>query len=149
MWNPFARKKEEPQIPPFPKTLEQAEAIFFAYARDERPMDFLFEFYVMDVIGELPAETRAALDQLGTEVVNTPDWRSMVREDLHLSETFDIAALDLWYRNSDSLREQGESYHPWEFAIELADQYFADDSHVDVWPEGALEQAKERIAARR
>lgn len=148
MWNPFARKKA-PQSPAFPVTMDEAEDIFVAYLRNEVPMDFFFEFRVMEIIGALPEPTVSAIDSLGADVFEDSDWRTAVCEDLELSETFDIAVLDLWYRNVDILAARGEDYHPWEFARDFEDQYFADDSLVDVWPDGALDEAKARIAERR
>jgi hypothetical protein len=151
MWNPFARKSEPqaPQFPPFPESLDDVYSLLAPYMKDERPMDFFFEFYIMEVIGALPAQSIAALDAFSAEhgdIFATGDWRAEVRTSLNLSDTIDVAILDLWYRNSDTVREQGDKYHPWHFAINFADEYFADDSQVDVWADGALEAAKARIA---
>lgn len=146
MWNPFAKKK--PAAPPFPTDSDEVGAVFAAYMRNQAPMDFFFEFYIMDVIRALPESTQRAIDQFAVDEIEESDWRAMVRRELNLSDTFDIAAQDLWFRNSDTLKAQGEEYHPWEYAQELADAYFDDDSEVDVWPEGALEDAKARIALR-
>lgn len=149
----FGRKNyEPPEMPPFPASLDEVHDAIAPYMAQKRPLDFFFEFYVMEVIGQLPPETIAALDSFSNEypdIFETGDWRSEVRSGFELSDTIDIAILDLWYRNSEIALQRGTVYHPWHYAINFADNYFADGSQVDVWPGDALEAAKERIAAHR
>jgi hypothetical protein len=150
MRNVFARRRQrEPELPPFPSKPEEFKGLLVAYARQQRPMDLFFEFYIMEVIGQLPAESLAALDSFAAQnpkLVADGEWKAMVRRDLRLSETIDIAILDLWYRNSEIAGQQGITYHPWHYAINFSENYLAEDSQVDVWPDGALEAAKARIA---
>ena len=72
-----------------------------------------------------------------------------MRETLHLSNTIDIAILDLWYSNQDLAAQRGIEYSPMMFAQEFTDQYQKEGSKVDVWPPGALEKARARIQARK
>jgi len=64
-----------------------------------------------------------------------------------LSDTIDVAILDLWYRNREHFAgDDGVIDADW-FANIFIDEYYKEGSKVDVWPEGALEAAKMRIAA--
>ncbi|MFP3449733.1 hypothetical protein, partial [Pseudomonas sp. SIMBA_067] len=71
------------------------------------------------------------------------------RKALHLSETIDVAILDLWFINSAKASEAGGLYHPWSFAKDFLQQYLADGSQVDVWEGDAFKLAQARIAAAR
>jgi hypothetical protein len=64
-----------------------------------------------------------------------------------LSETFEVAVLDLWYRNSKIAADRGEILLVRDFAELFVDNCFLDDSQIDVWGPGALEAARARIAA--
>ena len=135
MW-PFSKKPKPATISEHPR-----------YAK--RPLNLLFEAFVLDVIGHLPDAKRQTLQAMNLQkVFNTraSEWRAVLRETLHLSETIEIAMLDLWYRNRETLREQGQEYDPIAFSQDFTDNYFADDTKVDVWPDGALDAAKQRIA---
>jgi hypothetical protein len=135
MW-PF-RKKPKPQ-----KVLEHPR-----YGK--QPINILFEALVLDVMGCLPEAKRQTLQAMNLQsIFNTKasEWRDVLRETLHLSDTIDIAILDLWYRNREALRKQGQEYDPVAFSQDFTDNYFVDQSKVDVWPAGALDAAKKRIA---
>ena len=134
MW-PFSKK-------PMPATISKHPR----YAN--QPINLLFEAFVLDVIGQLPAAKRQTLQAMNLQKVfstQASEWRAVLRDTLHLSDTIEVAILDLWYRNRKALREQGQDYDPVAFSQDFADNYFADDSKVDVWPEGALDAAKKRI----
>ncbi|MDH4139940.1 MAG: hypothetical protein OEV43_05150 [Coriobacteriia bacterium] len=153
MWNPFARKSEsprEPQMSPFPMSPDGVYSALEPYMRDEKPMDFFFEFYIMEVVGALPPETAEALDEFvkeNAEAFDTGDWRSEVHSGFGLSDTIGIAILDLWYRKSGPARQRVDEYYAQRFAIDFSAEYFSDDGEIDMWPEGELEAAKARIAA--
>lgn len=153
MWNPFARRGRSPrdlQASPFPTSLDAVHSALAPYLRDEKPMDFFFEFLIMEVIGALPRETAKALDEFtreNVEAFETGDWRSEVRVGFGLSDTIDIAILDLWYQNDGVRRQQVDRYYPWRFARDFSAEYFSNDGEIDEWPEGELEAAKARIAA--
>ncbi len=153
MWNPFARKSDSPrdlQSSPFPTSLDDVYSALDPYLRDEKPMDFFFEFLIMEVIGALPRETVKALDEFAgenAEAFETGDWRSEVRVGFGLSDTIDVAILDLWYQNDGVARQLVDRYYPWRFARDFSAEYFSNDGEIDEWPEGELEAAKARIAA--
>ena len=135
MW-PFSRKPKPTTILEHPR-----------YAKE--PINLLFEALILDVIGHLPDAKRQALQAMNLQkVFNTraSEWRAVLRETLHLSDTIDVAILDLWYRNRDVARQQGQEYDPVSFSQDFADHYLVDDSKVDVWPGDALEVARKRIA---
>jgi hypothetical protein len=115
-------------------------------------MSAFFEAYILDVIGELSDTRRNAVQAIDLQralTTTATEWRAVVRESLHLSDTIDIAILDLWYVNKRRLAQQGSACDPAEYAQRFADQYLAENSQIDVWPEGALEAAKKRIAQHR
>jgi hypothetical protein len=140
-----------PEMPPYPASLEELYEVFMPYYREKRPIDFFFELLILDVLDELPATTNAAVQQL---IMETPglfagaggDWKVGTRQKLHLSDTIDIAIQDLWIRNSKIALDQGWICHPWYFAKIFLQNYFPDDSQIDVWEGDALKEAKARIA---
>jgi hypothetical protein len=154
MWNPFARNGNSPQdqqTSPFPLSLDDVYAALEPYLRDEKPMDFFFEFLIMEVAGALPPQTAKALDEFvfeNAEAFDTGGWRSEVRAGFGLTETIDIAILDRWYENDGVARQRVDGNYPWRFAAEFAAEYFSIDCEIDEWDEGELEAARARIAAR-
>ncbi len=113
------------------------------------PIDYFFESYILDVVGQLPSEKAQAIQAMNLQKVfktKSNEWRESLRETLHLSNTIDIAILDLWYMNQDIARAKGLKYRAHEFAMNFVDQYMKDGSRVDVWAPGALASAKQRIA---
>ncbi len=137
-------------MPDFPTNMESFGRVFAPYYHEHRPIDLIFEFLIVEIIDELPSETAEAISQF---VIQFPellgssgtDWRLYVRQQLHLSGTFDIAVIDLWHRNLEQAKKDGWEYHPWHYAMNFADEYFKDGSMIDVWPGNALEEAKARI----
>jgi len=117
----------------------------------QNPIYLFFESFVLDTIGHLPDDRSRAIQAMNLQRVfktSAVEWHAVLRETLHLSETIEIAILDLWYRNQDIARGKGVTYSPEQFAVNFTDEYMKDGSQVDVWPPGALEAAKQRIAAR-
>ena len=117
-----------------------------------KAMLLLFEALVLDTLGCLPADDRAAIEQMPLQRMfgtTASEWRTVVAETLHLSPTFEVAVLDLWYRNSDEAQQKGVSYEPRSFAREFVDHYLEPGSRVDVWTDDALASAQERIRRRR
>lgn len=118
------------------------------------PMDVLFANYVLDVIGHLPAERRSGVEALAPKLqaslrTSASDWRGIIREALHLSQTIDLAILDLWFTNSDRAVESGVPLPPGDFAMMFVAKYREPGSQIDVWPGDSLERAKAFVAARR
>ena len=141
-----------PEMPPFPVTLGDLLGVLAPYHRDQRLLDLFFEFLVVDIIGVLPQATDTAIRQLVAKhpaffAATGGDWRRGVRLDLNLSDSIDVAILDLWHRNSRKAADDGWSYHPWHFAQDFLANFFAEGSRVDVWEGDALQQAKARIQA--
>ena len=138
MW-PFTKRPKPATVSEHPRYAKQ-------------PINLLFEAFVLGVIGHLPDEKRQTLQAMNLQrVFNTraSEWRAVLRETLHLSDTIEVAILDLWYQNREALRQQAQEYHPVAFSQDFADHYLAEDSKVDVWPGDSLEAAKNRIAAYR
>ena len=139
-----------PVMPPFPEDYDGVMMTLAPYYHEQRPLDYFFELYVVDLIEELPSATSLALDDFSAKHPSfferhNGDWRRSVVEELHLSDTIEIAIWDLWIRNSANAIRDGWKYHPWHYARNFADNYFAENSQVDVWEGDALEKAKQRI----
>lgn len=141
-----------PVMPPYPSSLAEFERTLIPYMKEKRPIELFFEFYILKVLGVLPAESddavRAFVERhpfFGTGA----DWCAGVRQQLHLSDTIDIAILDLWYINRKKAIAQNWVYHPWHYAMNFIENYFKDGSRVDVWEGDALTLAKQRIEAER
>jgi hypothetical protein len=109
----------------------------------ENPADYFFELFVIDTIEPLPREQA---DWVATTIkADKEQWRVKIKSILTLSDTIEIAILDLWYRNSEIARSKGMEYTITSFAQDFVDNYWAEGSLVDVWAPGALEDAEERI----
>ena len=114
----------------------------------ENPIYLFFEAYIQDVIGYLPKEKSDSIQSMNIQKIfgtQASEWHSVIEETLHLSDTIDTAILDLWYRNREQFKTEGGEYDPVWFSQIFTDEYMKDGSQVDVWPEGALEAAMERI----
>lgn len=122
----------------------------FSHPRYQKnPIHLFFEAYIQDVVGELPQEKSQQYQDMNLQsVFNTKasDWKDVIKEVLQLSETIEIAILDLWYTNNEISLKEDLEYDAIQFSMNFVDQYFKDDSKVDVWEGNALESAKARIA---
>ncbi len=115
----------------------------------ENPLKRLVDVYVLDVIGALPPEMAATAQRMDLQrVFKTAacEWRDVLRETLNLSDTFDVAILDLWIRWNEAALAEGKEYSAEQFTVGFTDEYLAGSSKIDVWPPGALDEAKKRIA---
>jgi hypothetical protein len=108
-------------------------------------MYFFVEQLVVDTVQGLPEEHQQFIAQ--TIQTDLNGWRRKVKEISTLSDTFEVAVLDLWYRNSKIAADRGDSLDAHDFAQLFVDNYFVDDSQIDVWGSGALEAARARVAA--
>jgi hypothetical protein len=118
----------------------------------ESPIKRFVDVYVLDVVGALPPEQAAAVERLDLQRIfktRASEWRHVLRETLNLSDTFDLAILDLWLRWNEASQAEGKEYSAEQFAVGFTDDYLEDGSKIDVWPPGSLDAAKERIAASR
>jgi hypothetical protein len=111
----------------------------------DNPVYYFVERLVIDTIEGLPPELQDEIAQ--TIRTDMKGWRGKVKELATLSDTFEVAVLDLWYRNSKIAADRGEMLLASDFAELFVDNYFLDDSQIDVWAPGALEAAGARIAA--
>lgn len=117
-------------------------------SKEYSPTDIFFENFILDTIGHLPKEKSEQIRQIDLASIfktDSTDWKEITKEVLHLSDTVEIAILDLWYKNQSVLKVQGEEYQPLDFAKDFISNYFKEDSQVDIWEGDNLEQAKERI----
>ena len=114
----------------------------------QNPIYLFFENYIQDVIGYLPKEKSTSIQEMNIQkIFNTKasEWHEVLEESLHLSKTIDIAILDLWYRNREEFKTDTGEYDPAWFSQIFTDEYMKEGSQVDIWPEGALDEAKQRI----
>jgi hypothetical protein len=125
-------------------TIRPQEVFEIARYRDN-PVYFFVEQLVIDTIEGIPLEMQEWIAQIVRTDVD--HWRAKIKEVATLSDTFELAVLDLWYRNTEIAASRGELLSASDFACLFADHYFAEGSQVDLWEPGALEEAKSRIAA--
>lgn len=114
----------------------------------ENPIYLIFECYIEDTIGHLPEEKSQTLKEMNLQKVfktNATDWKAVIRETLHLSDTIDIAIQDLWYQYREYFRDDNGQLNSYWFSQAFTDEYMENGSNVDVWSPGALAAAKERI----
>ena len=112
------------------------------------PISLLFEDLILEILDQLPAERSAALQAMDLQRIfstRAANWQDTLRETLHLSDTFDIAVWDLAIQNRPHYDATPDGYRT--FAQHFSDMHRTADSKIDVWPEGALDTAKSRIAA--
>jgi hypothetical protein len=113
-----------------------------------QPILILFENYILDTIGHLPLDKKEGMNELGLHKVfntQTTDWKEIVKQVLNLSNTIDIAILDLWYKNREIAAGQNIDYERTQYAMDFADNYLKDDSKIDIWNGDSLEVAKQKI----
>lgn len=141
-----------PDMPLFPEDYSSLFRALAPYQQQGRPIDFFFELFIVTSLGELPQATLAALEDFSNKhptffAATKGNWQEFVSQQLKLSDTIDVAIWDLWIRNKEIASSKGLQYHPWHFAINFAQNYFAEGSKVDVWEGDSLPQARMRIAA--
>jgi len=114
----------------------------------EYPMKILFDNFVLAIINKLPEDKEKKLNSLDLAKVfktESKDWKLIVKQALHLSDTIEIAILDLWYTNQELAAERKIEYHHDQFAMDFVDNFLKEDSKIDTWPGDSLIRAKERI----
>jgi hypothetical protein len=112
------------------------------------PIYLIFECYIEDTIGHLPENKSKTLQDMNLQKVfktKATDWRAVIRETLHLSDTIDIAIQDLWYQNRGAFMDENGRADTYVFSQVFTDELMEDGSILDVWPPGALDAAKKRI----
>ncbi len=108
MTEPYA----PPEMPPFPSDYDGVMRELVPYYQEQRPLEFFFEMYIIDVIDELPDDTIKALADFSIKhpsffEAHCGDWRQIVVKESHLSDTIDVAIWDLWIRNSANAQDDG------------------------------------------
>jgi hypothetical protein len=129
---------------PFSKRVNSADLIENPRYR-EKPVLLLFEIFILDVIGRLSAEKRKSVQELDIKKIfktRAAHWKPALREVLQLSNTIETAILNAWV---DILSTGDTAHDPETFSRDLSDAYFKASSTIDVWADGELEKAKERI----
>lgn len=114
----------------------------------DTPVYIFFENYVLDIIGALAPEKQDILQGLELQKIfgtQAQAWKDVVREALHLSSTIDIAILYQWYKTVDANTALDTQIDPAQFSKEFVDNYFHENSQIDVWDEESLTKAKALI----
>jgi len=131
-----------------PGTFGGKMTIFDDPRYQENPIYLFFEEYIRYLLGQVTETREASINELNLQkIFNTKssDWKDVIVEVLHLSDTFHIAVWDLWIANKDHfVDDEGEYDYIW-FSQVFTDKFMEEDSKVDVWTEDALKLAKERI----
>lgn len=112
------------------------------------PVYLFFEKYVLDVIGELPQEKIDILQKINLQATfgtQSTAWKDVIREVLRLSTTIDIAILNQWYQLLENAQADAVEINTSMFCKNFVDAYFEENSHIDVWTEESLTEAKTRI----
>ncbi len=145
-------KKESytpPVMPAFPDNQDDLMKCLAPYYQAEKPLDFFFEMFIVDVLEQFPDSSLKAFEDFSQEFdfFSSADgnWRKFVKSELHLSDTIEVAIWDLWLKNSEKAQADGWTYHPWHYAQNFSEKYIADDSKVDVWTDETLAEAKALI----
>jgi hypothetical protein len=113
-------KKKPPENAPLPSVEADPER----YAG--RPLMIVLENYVLDCIGELPPDKQAMARSVVQRVWGgTDDWKSTVRNQLHLESNMDEAMRGMWSRNQELAKQNHQELHPIQFAKMVVDQNFA------------------------
>ena len=111
-------------------------------------MAIIFENFVLSTIGKLPKDKEDALNAMnlaGVFKLPAMEWKLAVKQTLHLSDTIEIAILDLWYEHQEIASRQAIDYQPAQFALDFTENFFRADSRIDRWTADTLRRAKERI----
>jgi hypothetical protein len=115
----FSKKKPAANAP-----LPSPEAEPERYAG--RPLLIVLENYVLDCIGELPADKQALARSVVRRVWSGgDDWKATVRGQLQLESSMDEALRGMWSRNQELARQHNQQLHPIQFAKMVVDQNFA------------------------
>ncbi len=119
--------------------------------KNKMNIDMFFKAFILDTLKELPAEKNSMIEEMNLDNVFSTDfndWKKTIKKVLNLSETIEIAIKDLWLRNSEVVKKnEGTELNAEQFADLFIENYYKEDSKVDVWEnELDLDIAKKRIA---
>ncbi|MDH5257075.1 MAG: hypothetical protein OEX07_03675 [Gammaproteobacteria bacterium] len=114
----------------------------------DTPVYLFFEKYILNVIGCLPEDKQDILQNINLQEIfnsQSSNWRNVVREVLHLSSTIDLAIMYQWHLYLDNAQSHGLELDPIAFSQLFVDEYFSDNSSIDVWTEETLMDAKQFV----
>ena len=113
-------------------------------------IDIFFKAFILDTLKKLPEEQHNSIKEMNLDKVFSTDfgdWKRTIKTTLNLSDTIEIAIKDLWLRNSQVSQNNGEDLTESEFADLFIENYFAENSKIDIWEtESDLLNAKKRIS---
>lgn len=129
---------------------------FFSWKKKPEPqktdmnIDVFFKAFILDTLKELPTEKNELIENMNLDKVFSTDfndWKKTIKKVLNLSDTIEIAIKDLWLRNSEISKNNGNELTADLFADLFIENYYTENSKVDVWEnESDLNNAKKRIA---
>lgn len=89
-------------------------------------MLIVLENYVLDCIGELPADKQESLAEIVKRVFDGGDnWKQTVRDHLGFADSIDESIRRLWERNQQIAEGANTTLDPVQFAKMIVDQNFA------------------------
>jgi hypothetical protein len=91
-----------------------------------KPLLMLLESYILDCIGQLPAEKEAGLPPIVQRLYGGgEDWKATLRAKLGLPDSIDENARVMWARHQQSLKQPGPTLAPEDFARRVVEESFA------------------------
>ena len=93
---------------------------------EKNPMLALVENYILDVLGLLPADKAALLNQIVTRTFGGTDCRQVIRQQFHLPPDADANLQLLWKQRQEEADLTQQDLAPEQFAQDQADQLFRD-----------------------
>ena len=129
---------------------------FFSWKKKAEPqktdmnIDVFFKAFILDTLKKLPTEKNELIENMNLDKIFTTDfndWKKTIKKVLNLSDTIEIAIKDLWLRNSEISKNNGDELTAEQFADLFIENYYVENSKVDVWEsESDLNNAKKRIS---
>ena len=113
-------------------------------------MSFFFQQYVLHVLGKLPTEAYTKYNEVRLYTAfqrEEEDWTVTIPAVLQLSETVEVAIWHLWVINATAAEQRGDTLDPEDYAFGFVENYYKEESRVDIWEGDQLEEAKRQIAA--
>jgi hypothetical protein len=108
-------------------------------------MDALFKNFILNELNLLSDKKNNSLNELNLYVVYKrpqEDWTLTISNVLNLSPTIGISIWHLWIKNQKIAQEKNQKYTAESFAEGFIENFYKDDSKVDVWEDNQLEEAK-------
>ena len=93
------------------------------------PIKLFYEFYVLDLIGHLPEDSRKTMEWFNIQPIfqtKSKLWKDVVREYFHITDVADKKILELWKKNQQKGGEDRKKMRPIDFARTMADSFDED-----------------------